>query len=568
MNTAELIVHALKRMGIKYIFGIPGGAIEDLNTAIYNEPAIVSIVTKHEEGAAFMADGYARVSGELGVCCATSGPGASNLITGLASAYADSIPVLALTGQVATSVFGKGALQESGAEGVNMVSIFKTFTKYSGMLITEQRAQYMLRKAIRSALSGPTGPAHLNLPINMMKKKAVIQGDCYLKTDIRMFDEVGISEAAKKLVAATRPVIVAGWGVSLSQAAYELRELAQLLQVPVATSPKGKGVFPENHPLSLGVLGFAGNPEAKQYIIEEEVDVLLAVGTSFNEMMTSGWDQKLRPTDSLIHIDINPSSIGKNYCANIGLEGDARMTLKELSKAVVEERSLRGVRAHSLLSVKVAELKRKAAAEDERPVSGNGLYHPRCLVEDLQKSCPEDTIFFADMGCVMAWATRYMRFHIPYCFYMSMGFGSMGYAVAAPVGAKLARPDRPVVAMVGDGSFQMNGFEVATAVNYDIPVVWVVFNNAMLGMVYHGRRLFGTPIPDGLTPHFKRVNFAQVAEGLGARGIRVERPGEITKDFMDDVLRAGRPTVIDVLIDQEAVPPIHARIKAVDQQFT
>ncbi len=566
MNTAELIVHVLKQMGIKYIFGIPGGAIEDLNTAIFNAPDIVSIVTKHEEGAAFMADGYARVSGALGVCCATSGPGASNLITGLASAYADSIPVLALTGQVSTSVFGKGALQESGAEGVNMVSIFRTFTKYSGMLISAQRAGYMLQKAIRAALSGPTGPVHLNLPINMMKTEVERRSDCYLKTDIRMFDEQGIKEAAKKLVAASHPVIIAGWGVSLSQAAYELRELAQLLQVPVATSPKGKGIFPENHPLSLGVLGFAGNPVAKQYIIEEEVDVMLAVGTSFNEMMTSGWDRKLQPLDSLIHIDINPSSIGKNYCATIGLEGDARMTIKELSKAVVEERSIQGMRAHSHLSVNVAKLKSKAAKEDERPVSSNGLYHPRLLVEDLQKSCPEDTIFFADMGCIMAWATRYMHFRIPYCFYMSMGFGSMGYAVAAPVGAKLARPDRPVVTMVGDGSFQMNGFEVATAVNYDIPVVWVVFNNAMLGMVYHGRRLFSTPIPDGLTPHFKRVNFAQVAEGLGARGIRVERPGEITPDFMADVLRVGRPTVIDVLIDEEAVPPIHSRIKTVDQQ--
>ena len=566
MNTAEMIVSTLSRMGIKYIFGIPGGAIEDLNTAIFHDREITSIVTKHEEGAAFMADGYARVSGELGVCCATSGPGASNLITGLTSAYADSIPVLALTGQVATSVFGKGALQESGAEGVNIVSIFKTFTKYSGMLINEQRAQYMLQKAIRAALSGPSGPAHLNLPINMMKKTVRWKIDCFLKTNIRMFDEQGIKKAAKKLVAATHPVIVAGWGVSLSQGAYELKELAQLLQVPVATSPKGKGVFPENHPLSLGVLGFAGNPEARQYIIEEDVDVMLAVGVSFNEMMTGGWDRKLEPIDTLIHIDINYGSISKNYCAAIGLEGDARITLKELSKAVLEERSRQGVRPHSHLAGRVAELKSKAAAKNEPPVSANGFYHPRQLVEDLQKSCPKDTIFFADMGCIMAWATRYMNFEIPYCFYMSMGFGSMGYAVAAPVGAKLARPERSVVTMVGDGSFQMNGFEVATAVNYDIPVVWVVFNNAMLGMVYHGRRLFKEPIPDGLTPHFKRVDFAQVAKGLGARGIRVEHPGEITPDFMSDILEAGRPTVIDVLIDEEAVPPIHARIKTVDQQ--
>lgn len=565
MNTAELIVRTLSRMGIRYIFGIPGGAIEDLNIAIFNEKNITSIVTKHEEGAAFMADGFARASGELGVCCATSGPGASNLITGLASAYADHIPVLSLTGQVATSVFGKGALQESGAEGVNMVSIFKTFTKYSGMLINENRAQYMLQKAIRSALSGPSGPVHLNLPINMMKKEVKDDIIPKLKSAIRMFDREGVREAAKKLVAARHPVIVAGWGVTLSRGAYELLELAQLLQVPVVTSPKGKGVFPENHPLSLGVLGFAGNPAAREYVIKEDVDVMLAVGTSFNEMITAGWDQKIAPSKSLIHIDINHESIGKNYFADIGLEGDARATLKELSKEVLEERSAQGKKVCSFVN-KVQKLKEKEKKNDTPPeAKDETVYHPMDLVQDLQISCPEDTIFFADMGNIMAWATRYMTFEVPYCFYMGMGFSSMGYAVAAPVGAKLARPERAVVAMVGDGSFQMNGFEVSTAVNYNIPVVWIVFNNSMLGMVYHGRRLFKKTIPDGLSPHFKQVDFAKVAEGLGARGIRVNKPGMITPAFMQEVLDAGTPTVIDVLIDKEAVPPIHARIKTVEE---
>lgn len=564
MNVAELIIYALGNIDVKYIFGIPGGAIEDLNTAIFHDENITAIVTKHEEGAAFMADGYARVSGELGVCCATSGPGASNLITGLASAYADSIPVLALTGQVATSVFGKGALQEAGTEGVNIVSIFRTFTKYSGMLIDSQRVQYMLQRAIRTALAGPTGPVHLNLPINMMKCEVKYDSVCSLRNNTRMVNIQLIKEAAGKLVRAKHPVIIAGWGVTLSRGAYELRELAQLLQIPVVTSPKGKGVFPESHFLSLGVLGFAGNPAAKQYVIEEEVDVMLAVGTSFNEMMTTGWSEKLTPKNSLIHIDINHEVIGRNYCATIGLEGDARMTLKELSKAIIEERSLQGMRSTSFTK-RAAELKLVEQRETKSGIKETILYHPRNLVEDLQTSCPEDTIFFADMGCVMAWATRYLKFDVPYCFYQSMGFGSMGYAVAAPVGAKLARPDRPVVAMVGDGSFQMHGFEVATAVNYDIPVVWVIFNNAMLGMVYHGRKLFKKPIPDGLTPHFKRVDFVKVAEGLGGRGIRVDAPGTITKDFMDEVFQAGVPTVIDVHIDAQAVPPIHARIKTVDE---
>ncbi len=564
MNAAELIVYTLGNINVKYVFGIPGGAIEDLNTAIFNDEDITSIVTKHEEGAAFMADGYARVSGELGVCCATSGPGASNLITGLASAYADSIPVLALTGQVATSVFGKGALQEAGAEGVNIVSIFKSFTKYSGMLIEEHRTQYMLQKAIRTALSGPTGPVHLNLPINMMKRKVEYESLCSLMNNTRMFNKQRVKEAATKLVRAKHPVIIAGWGVTLSRGAYELRELAQLLQIPVVTSPKGKGVFQENHSLSLGVLGFAGNPAAKQYVIEEAVDVMLAVGTSFNEMMTTGWNKELEPTNCLIHIDINHEVIGRNYCAAIGLEGDARMTMKELSKAVIEERSSQGMRSFSF-EQQVAALKEEEKTKTKSSKKDTKLYHPRNLVENLQSSCPDDTMFFADMGCVMAWATRYMKFNVPYCFYQSMGFGSMGYAVAAPVGAKLAKPDRPVVAMVGDGSFQMNGFEVATAVNYDIPVVWVIFNNAMLGMVYHGRRLFKEPIPDGLTPYFKRVDFVKVVEGLGGRGIKVDKPGTITKEFMADIFHENVPTVIDVHIDEEAVPPIHARIKTVDK---
>jgi acetolactate synthase-1/2/3 large subunit len=564
MNVAELIMDALSQVQVKYIFGIPGGAIEDLNTAIFHNGQIQAIVTKHEEGAAFMADGYARASGELGVCCATSGPGASNLITGLASAYADSIPVLALTGQVSTSVFGKGALQESGAEGVNLVSIFKSFTKYSGMLITEERAQYMIQKAIRLATTGPSGPVHLNLPINLMKKEIPEQLPLTLNSNVRLFDFDAIQRAAEKLVNAKHPVIIAGWGVTLSRAAYELKELAQILNIPVATSPKGKSVFPETHELALGVLGFAGNPVAKAYVIDQNVDVMLAVGTSFNEMMTGGWNDSLRPK-CLIHIDVNPENIGKNYGTSIGLIGDARVNLKELCKAVVDARSSKGLRRPEL-DKEVVKLKHKHAKEEKTPETRNNLYHPRHLVEDIQASCPEDTIYFADMGCVMAWATRYMTLDFPYSYMMGMGFGSMGYAVAAPVGAKLARPDRPVLAMVGDGSFLMNGFEVATAVNYDIPVVWVVFNNAMLGMVYHGRKLFSTPIPEGLPSPFKRVDFVKVAEGLGARGIRIDTPRAITKELMDEVFASRQPTVIDVIIDEEAVPPIHSRIRSVDKQ--
>ncbi|MEW6428269.1 MAG: thiamine pyrophosphate-binding protein [Thermodesulfobacteriota bacterium] len=570
MKTAELIVSMLEEVGVDYIFGVPGGAIEDLNTALFKRRKIQPIVTKHEEGAAFMADGYARVSGKLGVCCSTAGPGASNMITGIASAYADSIPVLALTGQEATSVFGKGAIQESGAEGVNITGIFQNFTKYSGMMVTEKRAQHMVQKAVRLALSDRNRPTHLSLPADIMKRKVPNKFSCSLPTETRVFDRDGVKQAAELLLQAKRPAIIAGWGVVQSRGAAELKALAELLSIPVATSPKAKGVFPESHPLSLGVLGFAGNPVAREYIVEKDVDILLAVGTSFNEMMTSGWDKRLQPTDCLIQIDVDAKEMGKNYCASIDLVGDAQAVLREIAFAVERLHECGADRERPQAATTrqdLAAIREHHRAAARRPVRSNGYYHPQELVEDLQRSLPCNTIYFADMGNTMAWAIRHLVLDKPYSFYLSLGFSSMGYATAAPVGAKLAFPDRPMVSLVGDGAFLMNGFEVATAVNYNIPIIWVVFNNAMLGMVHHGRKLFKKPVPEGIPSDFRRVDFAKVAEGVGARGIKVDWAGGITNDLIQNILESGQPTVLDVYIDDKAVPPIHSRIATVDKHF-
>ncbi len=569
LTTAELLVQLLEQAGVEYIFGVPGGAIEDLNTAIYNSKKINPIVTKHEEGAAFIADGYARVSGRLGVCCSTAGPGATNLITGLVSSYADSIPVLALTGQVATSVFGKGAIQESGEEGVNITSIFRHFTKYSGMMINEKRTAAMFEKAFKLAFSGRKGPVHLSLPSDVMKRQAGRSNPWVVKSKTRLFDRASVKKASEILLRAKRPAIIAGWGVVLSRGAKELLELAQFLKIPVATSPKGKGVFPESHELSLGVLGFAGSSVAREYILEGEVDVLLAVGTSFNEMMTGGWDERLRPSKDLIQIDVDAEEIGKNYPVNMGLVGDGRTVLREIYFAVRRQLIRNSDQKKALENREIPSV---AKLKEKHPVTPSaktfsGLYHPQKLVEDIQKGFPDNAIFFADIGTSMAWAIRHMIIDRPYSFYVSLGFGSMAYAVAAPIGAKLAFADRPIVALVGDGSFLMNGFEVATAVNYNIPVVWIIFNNAMLGMVYHGRKLFKQPIPEGIPSQYRRVNFAKVAEGLGARGIRIEKENEITDELIQDIMATGQPTVLDVWIDEEVVPPIHSRIKTVDKHF-
>ncbi|MEW6739195.1 MAG: thiamine pyrophosphate-binding protein [Nitrospirota bacterium] len=565
MTAAEIIVKCLENHGVEYIFGIPGGALEPLNNALYKSKIKV-IVTKHEEGAAFMADGYARLSGKLGVCCGTAGPGSTNLTTGIASSYADSIPVLALTGQVATSVFGKSAAQEFAGESVSIVDMFKKITKHSDIVINEKRVQEMVSKALRVALTGRTGPVHLNLPNDVMKREVdEIDIYSYIKRTM-VFDRDGVKQSAKFLLSAKRPVIVAGWGMVLSRADGELLELAEMMNIPVATSPKAKGIVSELHPLSLGVLGFAGSPVAKEYIIKNDVDVMLAIGTSFNELVTSGWDKRLLPDKALIQIDIDPDEIGKNYPVGVGIVGDAKVVLRELIYEIKRQfGKKKTVGADRLSEVKKIKMK-FISANKEKSAKSNKIYKPQRLIKDLMDSLPKDTIYFSDIGNSMAWTIHCIKSINPYSFYVPLGFASMGYAVCASIGAKLAMPDRPIIVIAGDGAFLMNGMEVSTAVNYNIPVIWVIMNNSLLGTVYHGRRL--ASLPEGIPSRFKQVDFVKIAEGLGASGIRITKPGEINKKFMDDIISSGKPTVLDVIIDPEEVPPIQSRIKTLDRVYT
>ncbi|MBF0558183.1 MAG: thiamine pyrophosphate-binding protein [Nitrospirae bacterium] len=561
MTAAEAIVHSLERHGVEYVFGVPGGAIEPLNSALYKS-SIRVIVTKHEEGAAFMADGYARVSGKLGVCCGTSGPGATNLVTGIASSNADSIPVMALTGQVATSVFGKGAVQEFSVQSFGIVSMFRQITKYSDIIINEKKAGEMIAKARRIALTGRKGAVHLNLPTDIMKLKVTEMDRICSTTQVMGFDRERVKEAAQLLLKAKRPVIIAGWGTALSRAHIELLELAEMMNIPVATSPKGKGIMNELHRLSLGVLGFAGSSAAQEYIIKKDVDVMLAVGTSFNEWMTTGWDKRLCPTKAMIQIDMDYDEIGKNYYVDVGIVGDAKTVLRELIfelRRQSDEGVAGGVNRTTSLKVPEERSVKKTGRLGGRPCK------PQRLIMDLVASLPKDVVYFVDNGSSMAWAIRHIPISVPYSFYVGLGFASMGFAVAAAIGGKLAAGERPVVALVGDGSFLMNGMEVATAVNYNIPVIWVVMNNSMLGMVYHARKL--AAIPEGIISTFRRVDFVKLAEGLGARGIRITKPGEINRKMMDKIISSGRPTVLDVIIDPEEVPPIHSRISSLERTY-
>ena len=591
MTAAYLIIKYLEEMGVRYIFGIPGGALEPLYDAISKSERIEAVLTKHEEGAAFMADGYARVSGLMGVCCATTGPGSTNLITGIASSYADSIPVLVITAQVPTRVFGKGALQESTYDGINIVDIFRHFTKYSAMLITPEKTGEMIRQALRVALSGRRGPVHLNIPMDVMREdvdEEVIPHDKFIPHTM-YFDRYSIKMATNLLLNAKKPAILLGNGSLISGAVDEVIKFAEMLSIPVTTTPKAKGAFPENHELSLGVFGLGGSPQAEGYLLDNspqsplkirgeegglKVDVLLAIGTSFNEWGSNAWDKRLIPEKAMIQVDIDPYEFGKNYPFEVDLIGDAKTIMRELTyelqRQIEKFPALEQKRFEKRREMMIEELRNfkarlKRRYEEEKMDSDAVPLKPQRLMKELRDSLPGDTIFFADIGNNLVWALHYLEVYKPYTFFAGLGFASMGFGVAAAVGGKFAAGDRPVVAIVGDGGFLMNGTEVATAVNYSRQVIWIVENNSGFGMVTHSRRLLSIPYNTGA--EFKQVDFVKIAEGLGARGIRVTKPGEINKKFMDDIIAMGKSTVIDVVIDRNEVPPLSTRVTAVKESY-
>ncbi len=323
---ASALLRILEAEGVEYIFGVPGGPLTGLFEAMNKQTTIRLVLAKHECSAAYMAASHARLTGKLAVCCATSGPGATNALTGIASAQADSLPVLLLSGQVATNVFGKGAIQESSVFGTDLVSVFRPVTKLSMMLPNAERAPDHLRAAIRTAMSGRRGAVHLSVPADILRRPITFAPERprRYRAQSALVDKQAIIEAASLLALARRPCILAGHGVALAQASEELATLARYIQAPVMTSPKGKGVFPENDPLSLGVLGFGGHEIAETHVRSGDIDVLLVVGSSLNEFVTNAWTLPLRPKVALIQIDIDPTSFGKTYPVDVAVGATPR----------------------------------------------------------------------------------------------------------------------------------------------------------------------------------------------------------------------------------------------------
>ncbi len=566
-TAVKLLLKYLKAEGVEYIFGIPGGPLMPLYEALFESSDITPIMAKHEEGAAFMADGYARVSGKLGVCCVTSGPGCTNAVTGIAVSYADGIPIMMITAQIATGAFGRGAIQESTAHGVDIIDLLKPLTKASMMLIRADKMGEMVRHLLRVAMSGKRGPVHLNIPADLAKKP--IPAERISQTQLQQpnfnFDRTALKKASQILLRAKRPAILAGNGVNLSGAFEELKKISERLAIPVATTAKAKGAFPEDHILSLGVFGFAGSPRAEAYLLSENVDVLLAIGTNLDEDATAGWDARLAPSEALIQIDIDPKEVGKNYPVAVPVIGDAKTIINEFLFQIERDAKWLEVRKRSLEDITRFRAQHPWCIDEEKMDSDAVPLKPQRLIKDLGEVLPQDAIVFCDMGNHMAWAFHYLKMTQPKSFFHCLGFASMGYGTAAVIGAKLAAPDRPVIAIVGDASFAMNGMEVHSAVEHRVPVIWIIMNNGGHGMVYHGEKIqFGNRFHHSLFQ--KQLDIRKIGEAMGALSFRITDPGELC-DVMKQALTCDRPVVIDAIIDVEEIPPVGSRLKALDKFF-
>jgi len=551
MNGANALLEALERQGVKEVFGILGGAILPVYDALCTHPKLRHILARHEQGAAHAADGYARASGRPGVCFATSGPGATNLVTGIANAHLDSSPVIALTGQVPTTggkstyMIGRDAFQEA-----DIIGITTPITKYNTQIRSVAEIPATVNDCFYIATTGRPGPVLIDFPKDIQAATGDVEWD--VKIDLRGYKPPGnphplqIRKAVELLAEAERPIVLAGGGVISADATNELFTLAELLLAPVATTFMGKGAFPEIHPLSLGTIGMHGNPLANKLLLE--ADVMLALGTRFSDRATGNIDT-FAPEAKKIHVDIDTAEIGKNIDVDIPIVADAKKALSAIYERLIQQLKKKQDSPWN-------ERVKQAKAMLNPPNHDTSSVKPKTLLQELRRLLPDDTIVTTEVGQNQMWSALYFKALKPRTFISSGGLGTMGFGFPASIGAKTACPDRPVFDIAGDGSFIMTEQELACSVIENIPVTVIVLNNGVLGMVAQWQRMFyekryiATKL--GTYP-----DFVKLAESYGAQGLRAQSIREFQK-AVQTALRSKVTTVIDVPIgmEEDVVPMV------------
>jgi acetolactate synthase-1/2/3 large subunit len=542
MTGARAIIECLYEENVEVIFGYPGGALLHIYDEIYKSD-LRHILVRHEQAAAHAAEGYARATGKVGVCLATSGPGATNLVTGIANAYMDSIPMVAFTGQVPRSMIGNDAFQEANITGITM-----PITKHNYLVQDAKDLPRTIKEAFHIASTGRPGPVLIDLPKDITTEE--FEFSYPDKVDLKGYKPTykgnlqQVKRAASAIENAHQPLIYAGGGILGSNASEELLQFAEHIQTPVTTTLTGIGGFPTQHPLYVGMPGMHGTKYANYAI--QECDLLIAVGARFDDRVT-GKLASFAPNAKILHIDIDPAEISKNIKVDIPIVGDAKNILSSLNKYVkpVEQENRK------------EWLGRIEGWKKSYPLHYVGEQDgvkPQYIIEQIYEAC-KDAIIVTEVGQHQMWAAQYYKFSQPRSFITSGGLGTMGYGYPASIGAKVGKPDRVVFNIAGDGSFQMNSQEIATAVQNDIPVIVAIMNNGYLGMVRQWQELFfekrysHTCIRDS-------VDFVKLAEAYGAVGIRVEKTSEV-KPALEKAMDCGKPVIIDFIVEcEENVSPM------------
>lgn len=548
ISGSKIIVECLLEQGVDTVFGYPGGAILNLYDELYkNQDKIRHILTSHEQGASHTADGYARASGKVGVCLATSGPGATNLVTGIASAYMDSIPMVAITCNVGNNLLGKDSFQEVDISGIVM-----PVTKYSFIVKDGNKLADTIRRAFKIAVTGRPGPVLIDITKDVTGESFEYE----YKEPEKVSPKADISEedilnAVSLIRGAKKPYILVGGGVILSNASEELRTFVSKTDAPVADTLMGKGAFDGSDPKYTGMVGMHGTKTSNLGITE--CDLLIVIGARFSDRVI-GNAKKFARNAKILHIDVDAAEISKNIKAHYSLIGDARLILRKLNARLDPLH-------HDEWIAHIERLK------DMYPIRTNkkgltGEY----IIETIDKKTEDDTVICTEVGQHQMWAAQFYKFTHPRTFITSGGLGTMGYGLGAAIGAKVAEPDKTVINIAGDGCFRMNMNEIATATRYDIPIIQVVINNHVLGMVrqwqnlFYGKRYSQTILRD-------KVDFVKLAEAMGARAKKVTTKEEFDAAF-DEALKSEITYVIDCEIDSdEKVFPMVSPGAAISDAF-
>ncbi len=533
ITVAEALIRCLEQENVELVFGYPGGAILPVYDAL-NKTTIKHVLVRHEQGAAHAADGYARVTGKVGVCLSTSGPGATNLITGIANAYMDSVPMVVITGQVSTGMVGTDAFQEVDITGITL-----PITKHNFLVKDPNQLPVIIKKAFHLASTGRPGPVLIDLPKDVAMEKIKFK---YPKTVVLPGYKPTykghpsmVQQAARIIMESERPVIYAGGGIRIANAAPELLQLAEMINAPVTHTLMGLGCLPGDHPLFLGMLGLHGTRYANQAVTES--DCLIAVGARFDDRVVSRISG-FAPTAKIIHIDIDPAEIGKNVQIRLPIVGDVKNVLGALLPQL-------GKKENSQWLARIRQLKEEFPLRYDL----NGGLKPQFVVEKLNQHKDDTAIVVTDVGQHQMWAAQYMSFKEPRCFLSSGGLGAMGFCLPAAVGAKLGAPDRTVILVVGDGGFQMTMQELGTIAEQKLPLKIFILNNQRLGMVRQLQEFYCQNRYVAVDFQFN-PDFAALGRLYGMEGYTVETARQL-EELLPEILTSPAPVLVNCIVDRE-----------------